>query len=78
MLTFFADNLVGPGQDEFVDGKVSLIRLYDFELDVDEVGEIDPNDNGGDNLGGGTDLPEPGSLALLGLGLAALSARRRR
>jgi hypothetical protein len=41
-------------------------------------GEVQPPDNGGDGGDGGTGLPEPATLALLGLGLASTGMIKRR
>jgi len=71
LLTFFADNVVGGGQGEFVSGKVSLIRLYDFELDSGGVGDI----GGG---GEASSVPEPAMLVLVGLGIAGGFLMKRR
>jgi len=67
LLTFFADNLLGGGQGEFASGSVALIRLYDGALTPGEVGQL-PDGS----------VPEPGTLLLAGLSLAALAGTRRR
>jgi hypothetical protein len=71
LLTFFADNVVGGGQGEFVSGKVSLIRLYDFELESGGVGDI----GGG---GEASSVPEPATLVLVALGIAGGFLMKRR
>lgn len=67
LLTFFADNTQGGGQGEFASGSVAQIRLFDGELNRDDVRDL-PDGR----------LPEPGTLLLAGLSLAALGASRRR
>lgn len=69
LIHFFADNLVGGGQGEFADGRVASIRLYDIELDGDQVGELPPLPA----------VPEPSTVALMlaGLGVVAAATRRR-
>lgn len=69
LIHFFADNLVGGGQGEFADGRVASIRLYDIELDGDQVGELPPLPA----------VPEPSAVVLMlaGLGVIAAAARRR-
>ena len=62
ILTFFSDNTSGPAQTEWVPGKVSLIKLYDIELTPTDVAGV----------------PEPGSLALVAIGLLVLTGARRR
>jgi hypothetical protein len=75
LLTFFADNVVGGGQGEFMSGKVSLIRLYDFELDPGGVGDIG---TGGDGDGAGGSVPGPATLVLVVLGIAGGFLMKRR
>jgi len=75
LLTFFADNVIGGGQGEFVSGKVSLIRLFDLELTPGDVGGIG---DGGGSGGGGSSVPAPATLVLIGLGIAGSFLARRR
>ncbi len=43
MIHFFVDNIVGGGQNEFSNGKVALIRIYDEELNAQDAEEIKNN-----------------------------------
>lgn len=74
LIHFFADNVVGGGQNEFADGRVALIRLYDIELTNTQVGDIGNDSNTGNT---GT-VPEPATLALASLGLLGAMGLRRR
>lgn len=40
LIHFFADNVVGGGQNEFSDGRVALIRIYDLELNAQDASDI--------------------------------------
>lgn len=43
LVHFFADNLTGGGLNEFSDGRIALIRLYDLELTLENVRELNEN-----------------------------------
>jgi hypothetical protein len=64
---FFTDNLSGGGYGEFADGSVALIRLYDLELNADEVGGLPEGS-----------VPEPSTLLLVGAGVIGLLRRHAR
>jgi len=67
LIHFFADNLVGGGQGEFVDGRVAQIRLYDIELNSGDIS----------NIGNISTVPEPSIIALFAAGLFGIGFTRR-
>ena len=73
-LNIGADQNVGPGDStpsRFFDGQIDEVAIWDRVLTTDEIAALY-------NGGAGTAIPEPGSLALLGLGGLMMIQRRRR
>jgi hypothetical protein len=70
LMGFFLDNVVGGGQNEYSTGKVGLIQLYNGVLDQSQITTIAANPFG--------TVPEPTSIALMGLGAAGLMLGVRR
>ena len=68
-LSFFMDDSA-TSHGEFTDASVGLIRMWNSELSGADVSNIETNPF--------APAPEPASIAALGLGIAALVARRRR
>ena len=64
LLHFFIDNLAGPAQLEFADGRIASLRLYDGIV-IPSVPVPDPPDPGS------VAVPEPSSV--LSLGIVALA-----
>jgi hypothetical protein len=68
LMGFFLDNVVGGGQGEWSNGRVSLIRLWDGVLTPQEA----------QTLANNPFVPEPSSVALIGLLACGLVGRRAR
>lgn len=72
LIHFFADNVAAGGQNEFADGRVALIRLYDLALEPKDVSDLDENPF--------PEIPIPTAIWLFGsgiLGLIGASKSRR-
>lgn len=64
LIHFFADNVAAGGQNEFSDGRVALIRLYDLALTPKDVADLDENPFPA--------VPIPTAIWLFGSGLLGL------
>jgi hypothetical protein len=67
LMHFFLDNVAGPGQGEYSDGRVALIRLWDGVLTPVEA----------QDLASHPFIPEPSTFALSALSVMLLGLRRR-
>jgi hypothetical protein len=69
LLRFFLDNTSTGANDEFSDGRIALLRIWEGPLLDDQIQSLAANPFG---------VPEPSGLVLCSLGVAGLIGYRRR
>lgn len=71
LMNFFLDNNTGPFQNDYMDGRVALIRVWEGVLTDSEVQQLAQNPFP-------QVIPEPGTVTLLLVGLAVVGVARWR
>lgn len=72
LMHFFADNLISGGQQEFSDGRIAYLALYDVALTAEEV--LDASEEPLPSVS----VPAPGAVLFLVGGLGLLAFQRRK